>query len=249
MTRLVVILVALVAAGAAGASEVELRHAEDLLTNGNPSWRETSLRAEWSPERRAGIGVTGSEAERFSLRDWSFGAYARTGLGERLDLRVEGSGSATHHFLPSWGAGGGLNLRLGRGFVVGTGGRWARYESAVASVNVFIANAGLEYYRGPFRLAYTVYGSELDRSWSTSHAVGFDYFYRQGDRIGVVLTIGRELESLGGGRVLATDVLAAALIGRSGLGAGWSLTYGVEMARQGDLYSRSGGRLGVLREF
>lgn len=248
MIRVALATVLVLVAGVAAASEVELRQSEQFLTKGLPTWSETSLRAEWSPDRSAGVGVTASTVERFALRDWALAAAAHAPLG-RFDLGLEASGSTTHQVVPAWSAGARASYAFGGGVVAGTGFRWARYESATVISGVGIANAGLEYYFGNYRIAWTSYLSVLHSDWSTSHALAADLFYRGRDRIGIVLAAGTELESLGGGRVVATDVLSAALLGRSGLGAGWSLTYGLELQRQGDLYSRSGGRLGVVCEF
>ena len=76
MTRIALALMVLLAGGVAAGSEVELRQSEYLLTNGLPSWSETSLSAEWSRDRHAGVGFTASTLERFGLRDWGMRAGA-----------------------------------------------------------------------------------------------------------------------------------------------------------------------------
>ena len=165
-----------------------------------------------------------------------------------FDLGLEASGSMTHNVIPAWGAGARVGYGFGNGFAIGAGFRWSRYESATVSTGVGITHAGLEYYFGAYRVAWTSFLSTIHSDWSTSHSVAADLFYR-GGRIGLVLAAGTEIESTGGGKVVASDILSAALIGRSHVGAGWSLSYGLEVQRQGDLYSRSGGRLGVVYEF
>jgi len=65
----------------------------------------------------------------------------------------------------------------------------------------------------------------------------------------VSVAAGRELESIGGGQVLRTDVLGAALAGAHPLAAGWAVTWELSAQRQGNLYTRTGGRLGLRWRF
>lgn len=248
MIRAGAALLALVVAGAAAGSEVELRHAEDVLDHGFARWRETALRLDWSRPGGPGVAVTSSRVERFEYLDHGFAAAAHAPLGARWDATVEAAASATHHVIPAWVAGGRAQWALGRGFAASGGLRWSRYEAGAISTDVALGSLGVDYYRGPFRLAWNSHVSRVEGTWSSSHAAAWDVFYRRRDRAGVVLSAGRELESVGEGRVLATDVIGAALLGRTALGWAWSVTYGVELQRQGERYARAGGRLGIVRE-
>jgi len=66
--------------------------------------------------------------------------------------------------------------------------------------------------------------------------------------VGVGLSMGRELESVGG-RVVMTDVLGAVVAGRHDVDAAWSLLWEVGVQRQGGLYTRTGATLGIRRRF
>lgn len=241
-------LLALLVSGLAAASEVELRHGEDALDHGNPDWRETSLRLDWSAGGATAIGIASSRIERFGYVDYGFVAGARATV-RRWDLGLEGGASATHRVIPAWIAGARVHRALRGGFGAWGGLRWSRYEGDVVSTDVALGNLGVEWYRGRHRFAWTTYVARVEGTWTSSHAVGWDLFFRARDRVGVVLSAGRELESLGGGRVLATDTIGVAVLGRAAIDGSWSLTYGTEFQRMGDLYSRAGGRIGVLREF
>jgi YaiO family outer membrane protein len=248
MNRVLFAALLLLCGSVAGAAELELAHGEDALSRSLPAWRETSLRAAWS-RSGTGAGAMVRRVERFDREDWELAAAAYAPLGSRWTLGLEGSGSATHHVIPAWSAGARAQYSLARGLVTSTGLRWSRYEDAAVSTGVAIGNVGLEYYRGAHRFAWTTFVSRVEGEHSASHAAAWEVFFRARDRAGVVLSAGRELESIGGGRVLATDVLGAAIVGRTGLAGAWSLTYGLHLQRQGELYSRSGGRLGLVREF
>jgi YaiO family outer membrane protein len=250
MTRVTSACLAALLAGAAAASEVEVRHGEYALDHGNSDWRDTSLRLAVSPPAGSPRAeVIASRIERFGRVDSGFAATARAPLGRRCDVAMEGGASATHEVIPAWVAGGGAQCALGRGFAAYAGLRWSRYEGDVVATEAALGHVGVEVYRGPVRFAWTTFVSRVEGTFSSSQAAAADLFYRGRDRLGLVLSAGRELESLGAGRVLTTDVLAAAVLGRTALPHAWAVTYGVELERQGELYTRAGGRLGLAREF
>jgi YaiO family outer membrane protein len=242
-------LLALLAPAIGAAGEIELRHGEDALTNGNEGWRETALRVDGS-SGVLGLGILGARTERFGWVDWGFAATAHARVAERWDLGVEGGGSATHHVAPAWLAGARAHYAIGGGLAAYGGLRWSRYEGDVVSTDVALGSVGVEYYAGAHRVALTAFVPRVEGTWSASAAAAWDLFYRGRDRLGVVVSAGRELESVGGGQVVATATFAFAAFGRTALGDGpWSLSYGAECQVMRDLYTRAGGRLGVVREF
>ena len=66
----------------------------------------------------------------------------------------------------------------------------------------------------------------------------------------MAVAAGAEVESAAGAPpLLTTGVLGAAITGRHALTEVWGVSYQVGAVRQGDLYARAGGRLGVHRTF
>jgi YaiO family outer membrane protein len=67
--------------------------------------------------------------------------------------------------------------------------------------------------------------------------------------VGLAASAGRELEVAEDRRLLASRVVAAGLAGLHEIGARWALVWEAGFQRQGDLYTRTGGRLGIRCRF
>jgi len=115
-----------------------------------------------------------------------------------------------------------------------------------------VAMGGVERYFGSYRAAYTLYnGKPEGESSASSHRLAFDYYYHgERSRIGVAVTWGREVEYVGPPTgIIVSDVRAFALLGRHWLTPSWALTWDLGTHEQGDLYRRTGGRLGLRHRF
>jgi len=141
-----------------------------------------------------------------------------------------------------------LLRELGSGFALSTGLKGSRYDTGAGATATGLGTLGLERYWAAYRIAWTGYVAAVERSWSLSNRIALDRFYGEENRIGIALAAGRELES-SGARVLSTPVLGASVGGRHGLGGGWAVTYEGSLQRQGEYYTRAGGRLGLRRRF
>jgi YaiO family outer membrane protein len=244
----------LAAARAASAGEVELACGEDVLSHGRGSWRLVSLEATAAPAARTSLLLAARGLERSDARD----AEAAAGVtlpapwSARGAIGVEGTASATHRFVPAWSGGVRAEQGLGAGLVASAGLRGAWYggdPAAGGGARTALASAGLERYLGRWRLAGTGYLAGVAGAWSGSGRLAADLFLGERDRVGVAVSAGRELESAGGGRLLASDVVAVALGGRHGIAAAWAVTWELGVQRQGELYTRAGARLGLRRRF
>lgn len=234
---------------AALGATLELSQGGDHLSGDRPAWRATALEAVWTGARGAAAGVALRELSRFDEDDVEAAAFAQAPLGGFV-LALEGSASPTWSFVPRWSAGARVERALPAGWVASLGGRALRYDGDVSTTAV-LASAGLERYFGRWRAAAVTTAAAVEGEWSASERLALDVFYGEGDRgrAGASVAAGRELEALGGGRVLRTDVLAAALSGAHPLGARWAVAWELSVQRQGDLYTRTGGRLGLRRRF
>jgi len=248
MTRAVPALVLLAVSSAAQAAEVELGYGHELLTRGQ-DWREVSLRVAWREAGQPGLELAAVGLERFGVRDLDLRAAASGPLGERWTVAGEASASPGHRFAPAFSGGASLHRALPSGFVASAGVRWSRYESDTVATKAGVGTLGIERYWGAFRLGVTGYLGSLHGEWSASNAVAWDFYYRDEDRVGLVVSGGREIESTGGSEPIVSVVIAAGLAGRHALGGGWALAYQAGVQRQGDFYTRTGARLGLRRQF
>lgn len=231
---------------AAAGATLELSQGVEALSGGRAPWRAAALDVAWAGERGAAAGAGVREVSRFHLDDVEAAAWAQAPLGG-LVLAVDATGSATREFLPSWSAGARAERPLGAGWVASLGARAVRYDGDVARSTVALASAAVERYWGRWRAAATTTAAVLGGTWSGGERLALDLYYGDHGRAGASVAAGRELEAVGGGRVLRTDVLGAALTGAHPLGGAWALTWEVSVQRQGDLYTRTGGRLGLRR--
>jgi YaiO family outer membrane protein len=249
MMRALAAAVLLLAAGVSRAAQVELAYGEEVLTRGYAGWRAASLEAGWGGAGEAALTLSARALDRFALRDLEAGAAGSVPLGAGWRAGAEASASATHRVVPAWSAGLQLQRALGRGFVASAAARWSRYLAAATATDTGLGSLGVERYFGAQRLAWTGYLSTLAGTWSGSQRLAWDLFLREGDRLGVAIAAGRELESVGGGEVRGARVFAAALTGRHAVADGWSLSWELGVQRQGELYVRTGGRVGLRRDF
>jgi YaiO family outer membrane protein len=229
----------------AGAT-LQLSHGVEALSGERPGWRATALEALWTGERGAALGASARELSRFDRDDLELAAFGQAPVGGFV-LALEGSASPTFRFLPRWSAGVRAERHLGAGWVASAGLRAARYEGDVAETTPFFASAGIERYWGRWRAAAVTTAVELEGAWSGSERLALDLFYGEGGRVGASVAAGRELESLGDGQLLRMDVLGAAIAGAHPLRGGWAVIWELSVQRQGDLYTRTGGRLGLRR--
>ncbi|ACL67002.1 hypothetical protein A2cp1_3675 [Anaeromyxobacter dehalogenans 2CP-1] len=244
------LLVPVAVPAVAAASTVELSQGAEALSGDRPAWRTTALDLAWVADRDRALAAGGSlrEASRFREDDVEAAIWAQAPVAGFV-LGVEGSASPTWEFLPRWSAGARAERGLGAGWVASLGGRLLRYDGELGASTVALTTAGLERYFGRWRTAASGTAAGLHGAWSGSGRLALDLYYGERGRVGVSVAAGRELESLGGGAVLRTDVLGAALTGAHPLSATWAVTWDLTAQRQGDLYTRVGGRLGVRRSF
>lgn len=230
------------------ATTVELSQGVEAVTGDRPAWRTTALDVAWSGAPGAGAGGSVREVSRFGKDDVEGAAFAQAPLAGFV-LGVEGTASPTWEFLPRWSAGAHVDRGLGAGLIGSAGGRVLRYEGPIGATTVWLPSCGLERYWGPWRAAASAIAVGVEGEWSGGGRLALDRYYGDHGRVGVIFAAGRELESLGGGRLLRTDVVGGALTGAQPIASGWAITWDFGVQRQGDLYTRIGGRLGLRRRF
>ncbi|MCH8137293.1 MAG: YaiO family outer membrane beta-barrel protein [Proteobacteria bacterium] len=90
-----------------------------------------------------------------------------------------------------------------------------------------------------YRIAYSLDNARLSSEQAVVHALTVNFYANSGSRLGVILAAGDEVEIVGPGQLLKTDVNSIALTGRhpinEHLGFGWRLA----THRQGPFYRRN----------
>jgi YaiO family outer membrane protein len=241
-------LALLAAAPAASGAELALSYGHDVLGSGYADWRALSAEVAWVAGERTSIGLLARGLERFERQDLELGSSVAVPLGPRWRVAAEATGSPTHHAAPTWSGAVRVERALPEGFLASAGLKGSRYDSEVGGTYTGLGTVGVEWYRSVYRAAWTAYLSTVEGAWSVSNRVALDRFYGDENRIGLALSAGRELENVGA-RVVGTQVLAATASARHALGRGWAITGEVTFQRQGELYARAGGRLGLRRRF
>ncbi len=248
MSRLLAAAAALVAAQGIRAAEVEVAYGRDHLDRGYGAWQVATVEAAGAPAARTEVRGGLRATERFGLRDLELsGAFAWKRL-PRWTLGAAASLCPTHRVLPAATAGVDAARELGGGLVASAGARWAEYRTAAGRSEGGVGSAGLEWYRGEWRLAATAYAAALGGAWAGAGRAAADWLYGEEGRAGLALAAGTDLESTGQ-RILRTPVRFAGLSGRHPLGGGWSVSWELSAQQQGRYYTRLGGRLGVRRRF
>jgi YaiO family outer membrane protein len=207
----------------------------DALDNGFGDWnqqfvglaREVSGKvrhaARLSRSQRAALTdiTLGLSADYTLAGDWLVGGYLGLspdpGFQSQLDI-----GAHAGRVLPG-------------GWIVDAGFRFRSFTGS----DVSSAVASVEKYLGAFRVAYRLSVSSLsDSPTFTGHGLTFNWYYTDSASIGVAVGGGREFESLGGGRLLESDVASLTISGRHLVTDRLTLDWYAGTHDQGDIYRR-----------
>ena len=234
-------------ASPAWALEMEAGFTKESLTNNKPDWNSTYLEAAHDLARRQTVYGLVRETERFDFRDTELAAGYYHPLAEHFTVQVEGSHSGSHNVLPENAAFGGASWEFSKGWLASGGLRYSQYTDNDSRV----LNAGLEHYFGNYRVFYGLFNGKPQGAPSASaQRVGVDYYYGETSRIGAGITWGREVEYVGPPTgIITTDVRALTVYGRHWLTRAWALSWEALRQEQGDLYTRTGIRLGLRHLF
>jgi YaiO family outer membrane protein len=242
------VLLGLLVAPAAVGAEIEAGGTYEQLTDDKPDWKSLYLDAMQAFAPRQTLYGAARETERFDLRDFELSAGYAHPLGAQWTAVIEASYSPDHHVLAEASGFGQLYWVAGGGWVLNGGGRFSSYTDEDARV----LTAGVDRYFGHYRAAYTYYnGKPEDASSASSHRVSIDYYYfDERSRVGVAVSWGREVENVGPPTgIVTSDVRSISLVGRHWFTPNWAIAWEIGTHEQGDLYRRTGGRVGLRHSF
>lgn len=231
---------------AAPRTEIEATASRETLSKGLPAWTSHQLLIEHHQADRQVLYGGWRDTSRFGLRDDEIHGGAYLPLGSALLWQIEAGVSETHRVLARHYGQLTANFQLAPGWGIYCGGRRSSYDAG----NTSVFNLGAERYLGNDRFAYTLFAGGPDGAATvSSHRLQWTRHY--GDRrwVGVSLAEGREAERIGSGTFVTTRVASLALAGQHEFARAWSLVWEAGRQNQGDLYTRSGVRLGLRHEF
>lgn len=229
------------------ALEVEGGFTHESLTNGKPDWKSVYLEAAHDLAKRQTVYGGVRETERFGFRDSEFAAGYYHPFTEHFTAQVEGSHSPEHNVLPENALSAGASWELSKGWIASGGLRYNQYTDNDSRV----LNAGLERYFGSFRAFYAIYNGKPQGAPSASaQRLGLDYYYGDKSRVGIGATWGREVEYVGPPTgIITSDVRAVSIYGRHWFAPTWAVSWEALHHEQGDLYTRTGIKLGLRHSF
>lgn len=216
------------------------------LGDGLRDWRSQYV----GYQRRAAPGqaVFGGvqRIERFGASDFEGRAGWARPWYDDWSFVLEGSLAPGADVLPRWSG----RIRLRRELSDGWGVHGGLYQAAYASDDLLTATVGVERYTGPWYAGLTVNASRLqgaDTTWSGQARL--DRYYALDSRIGLIVALGRETESIGDGRFLTSSTRSLSLLGQQRWAPQWSVSWELLVHEQGDAYTRKGFRVGLRHDF
>ena len=226
--------------------EIEATAGRERLSNGFADWSMESVEANYHFSKKRVVYGRVQTTERFGFRDTAVDAGVSLPIGARWVGTADLSVSPNANVLPEHSVAFGGTRLLPRGWDIGVNVRHSRYRGTYAD----LTSAAIDRYWHDYRFAYTLFRSNTAGAPpSFSHALRVDYYYDDASWVGLSLAHGRELESVGGGRLLDTTVAAATLLGQHRLSPNWELTWSATHHRQGTVYQRDGLYVGFKRRF
>lgn len=251
MRRLLPVLVAGAALSAAAQpatprTEIEAGAEREHLTRGLPDWSSRfALIEHRDAQGRVAYGGW-RDTERYRLRDHELHAGGYLPLAPSLQLQAEAGASGSHRVLSRHYGLVGLHFQPAQGWGLSGGMRRAGYDAG----NTGVINLGVEHYTGNERFAYTLFAGGPDgAALASTHRLQWNHYYGDHDWFGIAIAEGRETEHDGSGAFITSRVRNFSLAGRHGLGKGLALKWEAGRQRQGELYTRSGLRLGLRFAF
>ena len=226
---------------------VELGASYEFVNKDRPDWQTYYFSINHKFSTGQVLYGTASAVRRFETTDANFmiGFVQPLTESKRWIATVEAAGSPNHQILPTASFFGQVERIFGKGWIGRAGLRHSRYPSDIVNMGIFGAERYFKAYRG----AYTLYVAHLNgKGTAFSHAFQGSYYYGERNSVGAGFAFGQEIESVPGG-LLKTDVLDFSFTGRHWMTNKWGLSYVAVWHRQGDIYTRGGGQIGLLLRF
>jgi YaiO family outer membrane protein len=231
--------------GVAGRGHLEAGGGYQELDNGLPSWKSWYAAGRYRLGERKALYGQLRRTERFDQADHELQAGINWAVGRAGALTLEGTGAPGADVLPRWSAFAALRQPLPADFGLAAGLRHKRYQDRYLNVLTLTG----EKYFGDYYAAWTTYLSKLQGAGNNvANQLRVDRFYRGESRVGLLVAMGQETESVGQDQFVDSDTLSATLTGLHQLTPAWAVTWDLIYHDQDDAYRRGGFRVGLRRE-
>ena len=235
---------------AIGPPTVELALSSERVSGGRADWRGAEAIALWRDPAAWSATAALRRTERFGLGDTQVEAGASVPLDAHWRAETELAQSETARVVPHWRWRGRMWLLDAAGWNLAAGAGRTLYRSVGATSGSSVAEFQVERYVGAFRAAWLGSVTRLDAGGtSAAQQWRLNWYPTDTGSLGVVLAFGRELENVPGLGVVASRVRAGAITAAWQLAPRWQMNVAVSDHRQGDLYRRTGLRLGLRHPF
>ena len=208
----------------------------DELSGSLPSWGRQFVDSRFErPDGSAYFAGIARDA-RFDDADTSFRLGAEWAFAEAWRAGLEIGGVDDPAFQPDFG----YALHVSRSFDDGWGANVRLQGRDYPTTTSTSLNSSVEKYVGDYRIAYALgLGRLSGASPVASHAVTDDWYISDRSSIGISINAGEEVEAIGAGRVLETDVRGIGLRGRRQLNRRFGLRWWLGWHEQGEFYERT----------
>lgn len=227
-------------------SHIEGGFSLENLSNDLPDWTSLYLHAGHQLGERRSIWGQLRQTERFEETDQELATGLYWPVGRDWTATATASLAPDAVVLPEWTFAARLQRPLIRGYGMQVGVQHSEYASA--SVRMMTLTG--DYYRGNYYAGWTVYLSKLEQADVTfANQWRVDRYYGERSRVGVLVALGEETESVGNGIFTTDDTLSLVLTGIHWLNPDWGVSWDLIYHEQGDAYRRGGFRVGLRRQF
>jgi YaiO family outer membrane protein len=210
-------------------------HVHEELSTNAPDWRQDQLQLDWELDATTGYTVEASRRERYGTSDTQLSASRRWQMLPNWRVDATLAIASDPAFTPDRNVAFGASRPLDNGFGLLLRADWRSYETG----DVSIVSATVEKYFANFRVAGGLSASTLDSSDTAFARVASFGWYPGADRnVAIIVSDGRELESVGIDQLLETDVRGVALTGLQPITDRVGLRWQIGTHRQGELYRR-----------
>lgn len=213
----------------------EFSASREYLDNGAPDWKQVNALFGRNLAENVLLTLSASTLNRFGTTDTQFGFGGSLAVGANWTATGGFAVSSSPNFLPDTAIDLGLSRRFEHGWVGGA--RWRRRDYENAPVDSF--GLVIERYLGRYRIAYSLDRARLSSEQALTHALTVNFYADSGSQLGVILATGEEVEIVGPGQLLKTDVTSIAFTGRHPVNEYLSLGWRLATHRQGQFYRRN----------
>lgn len=226
--------------------EAEVGGGYEYLNHGYRDWSSSFVGVKHADPEQVFYGRV-AEINRFGLTDAALTAGLTQRFQDRWTASLETYDSPTGHFIPQWSMQGGLRYQTDWPVGIEVGFRHSSYRTLSNEIGTITLDSYIE----QFRVASTLYMSQLqgDGSLKFSGALDASWYYGEKSNVGMILGFGTQPIVVAPGVYRNDQVQTYLLKGVHEIGGSWALFFDAGVIVQGNSYTRSGANMGIKYSF